>query len=200
MIEEKRGSMYLMLRSTLHTSTEDYIQMTGYIVDPVDVLARTLWGEGRSTGTAGMQHIASVILNRAAHPRWWGNNVCQVCTQPWQFSCRNDGDPNWPKLRDVTMQDQQFLAAVSVARLALAGMVTDVTKGADSYYALSMHTPPAWAAKATHTFSDGWHAFYRTTGALSTQPAGDARNVSVHALPPSEADALNAEVLKTLAQ
>ena len=30
----------------------------------IDVLARTLWGEARGEGTAGMQAVASVILNR----------------------------------------------------------------------------------------------------------------------------------------
>lgn len=172
--------------------------MTGYIVDPVDVMGRTLYGEGRSTGAAGMRHIASVILNRAAHPRWWGYSVTQVCVQPWQFSCRNDNDPNWPKLRAVTMKDPQFVLAISIARLAIAGLVADATNGADSYYALSMPAPPDWAAAAVHTYSDGWHAFYRTVGPFPAQSSPDIRNTSVHAPMPSEADTLNSRELKTL--
>ena len=34
-----------------------------------DVLARTLWAEARGEGQAGMEAVACVILNRAAHPR-----------------------------------------------------------------------------------------------------------------------------------
>lgn len=32
----------------------------------VDILARTLWGEGRSEGARGMHAICNVILNRFA--------------------------------------------------------------------------------------------------------------------------------------
>lgn len=129
--------------------------------DPVDVCARTVWGEARSCGRAGMQRVANVICNRANHPRWWGKDISSVCLQPWQFSCRNADDPNLPKLLAVTDKDPEFAVALSVARQAVAGMLPDLTGGADSYYALSMPKPPSWITRAKHTVSDGWHSFWR---------------------------------------
>lgn len=144
------------------------------MIDPVDTLARTMWGEARNTGAPGMRHVASVVLNRAAHPAWWGHTVVGVCLQPWQFSCRNGDDPNRAKLLAVTTADPDFVIALHIAQQAINGKLLDETDGADSYYALSMHTPPAWAASAVHTMSDGWHSFFRT---VSIAP--DIRNVSV---------------------
>ena len=43
----------------------------------LDTLARTLWGEARGEGRAGMQAVANVIRNRAARPGWWGRSVVQ---------------------------------------------------------------------------------------------------------------------------
>jgi spore germination cell wall hydrolase CwlJ-like protein len=128
----------------------------------IDTLARNLWGEGRGTGKAGMSHIANVIINRANTPCWWGHDIITVCLAPHQFSCRNPGDPNLPKLLAVTAADPQFKIALDLAALACAGNLPDATNGADSYYALSMTELPAWAKMATRTFSDGFHAFYKT--------------------------------------
>ena len=52
-----------------------------------DTLARTLWGEARNQGQCGMAAVAHVVLNRAAHPRWWGHDIISVCRAPEQFSC-----------------------------------------------------------------------------------------------------------------
>jgi spore germination cell wall hydrolase CwlJ-like protein len=139
-----------------------------------------------------MRHVASVILNRASHPAWWGNNIVAVCIQPYQFSCRNTGDPNREKLLSVTAKDPEFAIALGIAQQAVAGHLPDATDGADSYYALSMRAPPAWAKTATKTFADGWHAFYRTTTAAPPGTRPDVRNVSVHAVP-DEADLLDDE-------
>lgn len=154
--------------------------------DPVQVLAGTLWGEARSTGAPGMRHVASVVLNRVAHPGWWGSDVVSICLAPWQFSCWNENDPNRAKILAVTEADGWFAIAKSIATQAIAGQLSDETFGADSYFALTMPTKPRWAVSAQHTFSDGWHSFW-ITHATSVQ------NVSVH----SVADDLNdAELAK----
>lgn len=156
--------------------------------DPTEILARTIWGEARSTGKAGMQHVASVILNRANNPRWWGDDVISVCQKPRQFSCWNEQDPNREKLLAVTEADPEFRTAMFIA--LQAHQLPDLTGGADSYYALSMATPPTWAAKATRTMVDGWHAFYRTELPAATS----------FARKPATADDLNAQELKSLDQ
>lgn len=150
------------------------------MTDPVDTMARTLYGEARGCGASGMRHVASVISNRANHPSWWGISIVTVCRQPWQFSCWNKNDPNLPKLLAVTESDPDFRLALGIANVAVARQLPDLTYGADSYYALAMRTPPYWAAKAVRTMVDGWHAFYRT---VAPEPAGsrpDIRVVSIN--------------------
>ena len=157
------------------------------VADPVDVFARVLWGEARSTGAPGMRHVASVVMNRVAHPGWWGKDVISVCMAPQQFSCLNEDDPNRPKLEAVTEADGWFVIATVIAKQALGGQIADETFGADSYFALTMPQKPFWTASARHTFSDGWHSFWITN-------ATAVRNASVHSLPsPDDAatDALN---------
>ena len=68
-----------------------------------DILARTLYGEARGEKIAGMEAIASVILNRLAFSRqkngyWWGNTITEICRKPYQFSCWNQDDVNYQKL------------------------------------------------------------------------------------------------------
>jgi spore germination cell wall hydrolase CwlJ-like protein len=168
--------------------------------DSIDTLARTIWGEARGCGAAGMRHVANVIVNRANHPAWWGNGIIGACLQPWQFSCRNPGDPNRVKLLAVTATDPDFALALGIARQAVAGKLPDATGGADSYYALSMKMPPPWAAKAVRTFADGWHAFFRTTAAVHSGATLDARAVSVHAAASADTEtaALNASEMRSL--
>ena len=126
----------------------------------LDVFARTLWGEARGEGLVGMEAVACVIRNRAAHPGWWGKDIRGVCLAPQQFSCWNAGDPNLPKLKAVTAADGQFSVALQAANAAASGTLADITDGADSYFAL--HTPmPKWATSDKFIKNIGNHAFYR---------------------------------------
>lgn len=127
---------------------------------PVDTLARTLWGEGRGEGPQGMSAIASVVLNRAAKPRWWGRDILSCCRAPYQFSCWLANDPNLPKLLAVTTDDPSYDVARAIAGLAVYGGLTDITGGADSYYATGS-TEPVWAKLIKPISVIGRHRFYR---------------------------------------
>jgi spore germination cell wall hydrolase CwlJ-like protein len=127
----------------------------------IDIMARTIWGEARGEGRAGMEAVAAVIMNRVKYPRWWGTDVASVCTKPYQFSCWNSDDPNRPKILAVTGKDPAFVTALEVAQNAVDGKLPDPTGGADSYYSIFTH-PPVWAEHAVHTCTIGHHAFYRT--------------------------------------
>jgi N-acetylmuramoyl-L-alanine amidase len=154
-------------------------------LNEIDVLAKTAYGEARGCGIAGMEHVVSTIMNRVAIGGWMGTDIISVCRKPDQFSCWDQTDPNRAKILAVTTADPWFAQAVKIAALATDGSLTDDTGGADSYYALSMRTPPKWAATAKRTFTDGWHAFYKTVGE-------NVRNVSTHAVVVADtADALN---------
>lgn len=128
--------------------------------DPVDILARTIWGEARNQGRIGMEAVASVIMHRAQNPRWWGTDVVSCCQKPHQFSCWNPGDPNRIKMLRVTEQDPAFATALAVARDALAERLADRTQGADSYANLGICSP-AWAESNKMTCKIGDHTFFR---------------------------------------
>jgi N-acetylmuramoyl-L-alanine amidase len=123
-----------------------------------DTLARTLWGEARGEGREGMMAVASVILNRAAKPGWWGRSVAEVCLRPRQFSCWLADDPNRAKLEKVDERDAQFRLAQQIAEQALGGGLPDYTFGATHYHAVDI--APAWAKGHTPCVVIGRHAFY----------------------------------------
>lgn len=134
------------------------------IEQDVDIVARTLWGEARGEGTAGMQAVAAVILNRAAISKkhgnfWWGRNVVEICRKPYQFSCWNRNDPNFEKLLNVDDRDIHFATALRMARRALNNLLADPTMGATHYHAAAVM--PSWAVQEKPCAVIGRHIFYR---------------------------------------
>ena len=132
--------------------------------DPVDILARTIWGEARGEGYKGMQAIASVILNRSKYALskkrgfWWGGDIVSVCLKPWQFSCWNKNDPNRKKLLTVTTYDRSFELALSIAQRAIDGELEDITGGSDHYHTVTIK--PFWAEGEEPVCQIGNHKFY----------------------------------------
>lgn len=129
----------------------------------IDVLARTLWGEARGEGSAGMEGVACTILNRVARAEkeggfWWGNTIVQVCQKPYQFSCWNRSDPNYKILQAVDESDLYFASALRVARRAVAGTLSDSTNGATHYHA--DYITPYWAKGEKPCARIGRHVFY----------------------------------------
>lgn len=130
----------------------------------LDVLARTLWGEARGEGAAGMEAVCAVILNRVkiAQGRggyWWGKDIISVCQKPYQFSCWNRSDVNYQKLQAVTEKDIHYATAVRIARRAIAGVLADPTGGATHYHERSIL--PGWAEGQAQSATIGRHIFYR---------------------------------------
>jgi hypothetical protein len=158
-----------------------------FMADPaVMTVARTIWGEARSGGFAGMRHVACVIANRVKNPGWWGHDFQSVCMAPYQFSCWNADDPNREKMETVGIDDPWFVQAWQIAKDTVSGRLADQTHGADSYYAHSMAVAPTWAKTAKRVYSDGWHDFYITRPTPLPSP------------PAPTADDLNADELKEI--
>lgn len=148
------------------TLADDPAAKAFYAQMQIDVLARTLWGEARGEGTAGMQAVACVILNRVrvAEARggyWWGNNIIQVCQKAYQFSCWNRSDPNFQKLQAVDAHDPYFSVALRIARQAIDGQLEDATDGATHYHAAGAE--PYWALRQKPIAVIGRHIFYHLT-------------------------------------
>ena len=163
----------------------------------IDVFARTIDGEAEGCGARGMTAVGCVMWNRVQHPRWWGQDIVSVCRDPWQFSCWNPG-PDCERIKRLNeVTDNWFSIAIGIAQLIASGKQSDITGGADSYYAKSMTDPPSWAARAVQTYEDEWHRFFRVE---LPAPSGDpeAPTMSVWAAPMLTADDLNEAELKGL--
>jgi spore germination cell wall hydrolase CwlJ-like protein len=137
-----------------------------YDVRDLDVLARTLWGEARGQGYAGMQAVANVIMNRVKS-KSWPNSAADVCQQRYQFSAWNPSDANLHKMLNVDSSDQNFRAAMEIAEKALIGTLPDITGGADHYLNVAetmrirRGSLPGWADLNRKTADIGAHTFLR---------------------------------------
>ena len=153
--------------------------------DPVQLAARTAWGEARGEGAAGMQAVLNTIGTRAAHPGWWGHNIATVCAAGahgiHQYSCWNEGDPNHRAMLAVTPGDPAFRTALVMAQRLVAGQLPDIVRGADSYFALGSDRP-FWATWESFRCTRGRHAFYEVGvhggGPIVVPPAPPAGSVA----------------------
>ncbi|MEN5032530.1 cell wall hydrolase [Pseudomonas sp. Ps21-P2] len=130
-----------------------------------DVLARTVYGEARGEGLAGMVAVAWTIRNRVndgQEKSWWGEGYAGVCQKPYQFSCWNRGDPNYPFLSGARQIPFSELAQCQIAAdQVIDGKVPDPTGGATHYYATTLSKAPEWAARAKRTLKLGDHVFFK---------------------------------------
>lgn len=138
--------------------------------DAADVLARTMYGEARGEGQAGMAAVGHVVFNRVAAKSWWGSDVIGVCQKPWQFSCWNLNDPNRAELLSVSAAVPRFRLAQDTADELLAADAdgsraqSDLTNGATHYYARRLRAKPRWAQGRTPCAQVGGHDFFKGMG------------------------------------
>ncbi len=137
------------------------------MLSEVEVLARTLYGEARGEELAGIEAVASVILNRVAFAKrrgryWWGNDVKSVCLKPAQFSCWNANDPNRKKLLALSPRDPAYRLCKRIAKRAVAGELSDQTDGATHYHTHAVD--PFWARGHVPVAEIGNHLFYKNIG------------------------------------
>jgi len=58
------------------------------------LLALMLWREARGESDEAKIAVAHTVVNRVAHPGWWGRTVDDVIAKKWQYSSMTDpGDP-----------------------------------------------------------------------------------------------------------
>lgn len=84
------------VQASIQKVCKDKSTYGGYAsTDIVNMVARTLYAEGRSEGTEGRKAILSVIVNRAGNDR---NNIAAVIKEKYAFSCWNKmTDSDWKK-------------------------------------------------------------------------------------------------------
>lgn len=119
--------------------------MSKSIEKDLDVLALTLWGEARGEGYDGQVAVAWAVRNRVDDGKissWWGEGYAGVCQKPYQFSCWNKNDPNYPYLSGLKpIPAAQYAQARKAALAVITGEASDPTKGATHYHATSIKAP-----------------------------------------------------------
>jgi spore germination cell wall hydrolase CwlJ-like protein len=128
----------------------------------IKTYALTLYGEARGetalVGIMGLQAVGLVILNRY-HKGGFGTTLEDVCLKPYQFSCWNKDDPNYPLLQTFeTLQSNTFETCTRIAQDLLRWKIPDFTRGATHYHAKNVQ--PAWTKSMTMTLLLGNHHFY----------------------------------------
>jgi spore germination cell wall hydrolase CwlJ-like protein len=118
-------------------------------------LALAMYWEAKSEGPDGMLAVASVVLNRVAHPEF-PDTVCGVVKQggetpPCQFSWWCDGKSDRP------VEARPWAIATRIAERALRAPPSDLTRGALFFHNISIETP--WQRE--RTVQIGQHVFYR---------------------------------------
>jgi len=120
-------------------------------------LALALYWEAKTEGPEGMRAVASVVLNRVAHPEF-PDSVCAVVRQggeqpPCQFSWWCDGKSDRPT------EPGAWALAQRLARAMLSAPPRDATRGALFFHNTSVSTP--WVRRRERTVQIGRHVFYR---------------------------------------
>lgn len=117
-----------------------------------DCLANAVYFEARGEPIEGQLAVAEVVLNRAQSGRYPGT-ICQVVTQPWQFSFVRDGI-----IPRADRSSDSWRRAVAVARIAEAGASRLLPRNVLWYHA--DYVNPTWGRRLARNTKIGLHIFY----------------------------------------
>lgn len=132
---------------TKRMPTVDDPLWTGDFKDDTDemLLARAIFGEGRSLPDKGRIAIAWSIRNRVEDSRW-PNNYYDVILQKSQFSAFREVDPNLeyvknPFYEKSTKQLVAWRRCYEIARMVISGEIKDPTGGVNHYFSDNIDAP-----------------------------------------------------------
>lgn len=112
-------------------------------------LAFVAWREARSSSLPDEARLGVMftLLNRMAHPGWWGNSIATCATKRLQYSSLTD--PHDKQLTTwFTENDGSWFNCLELARRVLAGEADNPVPGADSYFDDSIPAPDFATADA----------------------------------------------------
>lgn len=164
--KNKPGIAKIEITKVCNSKTKDKM-IGGYtLFQAVNIIARTLYAEGRGESEAGRKAIASVIYNRAS-----GNvvNMPLVCLKKYQFSCWNKATATEKspsgfnvKIPSSTINNETNNAIWENCKVIATKMLESEdfspTTTATMYYAHAKVTPK-WSTKLTDTTKIGNHTF-----------------------------------------
>ena len=140
--------------------------------ESVECLAKNMYYEARSQGTAGQLAVSAVVLNRVNDSRF-PNSVCEVIFQgptkeSWRkngtfYPIRNKCQFSWycDGLSDEPKNDKVWKKVLDLSKLIMHNSIqfVDITDGATHYHA--DYVKPDWAKTKTRTTEIGDHIFYK---------------------------------------
>jgi len=129
----------------------------------VDLMTRVLYGEARGENEEGQRNIIHTIINRAEDSKKrFGPTYGEILIRPFQFSCMNPDDPNYPlilKLDKKSLTFQKLRAiVVNTINERLNGR-PDPTLNSTHYHNLTVD--PKWNIAADGMIRIGNHKFWR---------------------------------------
>jgi spore germination cell wall hydrolase CwlJ-like protein len=132
----------------------------GAMNDAITCLARSIYWEARGEGTAGMEAIANVVMNRLGHDGF-PDTVCGVVKQG---SEKGDCQFSWwcDSRADGAKDDKSYALAKEISRKALNKQLPDRTRGA--LYFHQRGAKPSWSKTYTKTAKIGKFVFYKPQG------------------------------------
>ena len=108
-------------------------------------LAKTIYGEARGESIETMFAVGWVIRNRLQAGRY-GDTYKDVVLQPKQFSCWNEDDINYKKIKGM-ISGRLWEVCIGVAVVVMQSMERyNPVKGVKHYYDKSLDSnPPYWS-------------------------------------------------------
>lgn len=120
--------------------------------DEQDCLAKAVYFEARGEPIEGQLAVAQVVLNRADSGRYPAT-LCEVVTQPWQFSFIRKG-----RFPTPDFGSEAWRKAVGIARIAQAKLAGNLPSNVLWYHAT--YVSPSWGKRLNRTAKIGLHIFY----------------------------------------
>ena len=118
-----------------------------------DCLASAVYFEARGEPIEGQLAVAEVVLNRASSGQY-PETICEVVTQPWQFSFVNATG----RIPAANRSSEAWRKAVAIARIAERGASRLLPRDVLWYHA--DYVAPSWGRRLARNAKIGLHIFY----------------------------------------
>jgi len=154
-IEEKR--LQEQYSKAKFLSVVDTNEKVRYSNTDLFCMAKNIYHEAGSEPTLGKYAVAQVTINRMKSPKF-GDKVCEVVFQPYQFSWANYHGRRW-----TTPSGSSWVEAKRIARDVLENGKR--IKGMDdALYYHATYVRPSWAYHKDRLTRIGLHIFYEPRG------------------------------------